>query len=122
MTDPQYTVLGPAADIPPGATRDFQVADRSILVANCDGAFHAIEDRCTHDDGPLAEGRMVECQVECPRHGARFDLESGRPTALPAVRPVAVFPCRVNEAGEIEVDLGAAPPPSRFGRRPQPGR
>ena len=122
MTDPQYSVLGPATEIPPGETRDFQVGDRSILVANCDGAFLAIEDRCTHDDGPLAEGRLVECQIECPRHGAKFDMKTGRATVLPAVRPVASYPCRVNEAGEIEVDLSLARPPSRFGNRPRPSR
>ena len=96
--------LGPASEIPPGFSRDYQVAGRGIVVANCDGRYHAIEDRCTHDNGPLGEGRLWGCQVECPRHGARFDLETGRATALPAVRPVAAYPVRVVD-GELEVEL-----------------
>jgi 3-phenylpropionate/trans-cinnamate dioxygenase ferredoxin subunit len=121
MTEPQYTPLCPAAEIPDGATRDFQVSDHSILVANCGGTFHAIEDRCTHDDGPLAEGYLANCQIECPRHGAKFDMATGRALALPAVRPVASYPCRVNDAGELEIDLDVARPPSRSARQ-RPGR
>ena len=60
-------------------------------------SYCAIEDRCSHDDGPLCEGDWEpdECIVVCPRHGARFDLESGRPLTLPAFQPVATFPVRV---------------------------
>src|SRR3954462_13477557 len=63
---------------------------RKIGVFNCDGALYAIEDRCSHDDGPLAEGEFDAdaCTVECPRHGSLFDLRSGRPKILPASRPV----------------------------------
>jgi 3-phenylpropionate/trans-cinnamate dioxygenase ferredoxin subunit len=100
--------------------KDFKVDEaHSVLVANCEGRFYAIEDRCTHDDGPLAEGELLGCQVECPRHGARFDMETGRALTLPAVRPVAAFPVRVNEAGELEVDLSV---PSPTPPRPQRGR
>src|SRR5689334_23721671 len=91
--------LGPASDIPPGEFRDYQLGGHSILVANCDGEYLAIEDRCSHDNGPLAEGRLVRCQVECPRHGARFDLKSGRPASLPAVRPVKAFSVSVDDEG-----------------------
>jgi 3-phenylpropionate/trans-cinnamate dioxygenase ferredoxin subunit len=100
-----YVPLCNAADIPPGTTGDFQVGGKSVLVANCEGTFHAIEDRCTHDDGPLAEGRLSRCQVECPRHGARFDLKTGRALTLPAVRPVRAFEVRVTGEGVVEVRL-----------------
>lgn len=96
--------LGPASDIAPGFSRDYQVAGHSVVVANCDGRYHAIEDRCTHDNGPLGEGRLWGCQVECPRHGARFDLATGRAMSLPAVRPVAAYEVRVVD-GELEIDL-----------------
>src|SRR5690606_1767496 len=88
-TTRSFRPLCPAKDIPPGATRDFAIdAEHSVLVANCDGVFHAIEDRCSHDDGPLAEGMLIGCLIECPRHGARFDMETGKARTLPAVRGV----------------------------------
>lgn len=99
----RYVPLGPMT-IPEGETRDFQVGENSILVANCGGELHAIEDRCTHDDGPLAEGKLYGCEIECPRHGAKFDMRTGRPTALPAFRPVAAYPVRVVD-GVLEVEL-----------------
>ena len=72
---------------------------RRIGVFRCtDGELMAIEDRCSHDDGPLAEGEFdpASCTVECPRHGSLFDLRSGRPRTLPAYRPVDVFEVRVD--------------------------
>ncbi|MBI2765248.1 MAG: non-heme iron oxygenase ferredoxin subunit [Chloroflexi bacterium] len=105
MSEGRFVALGPAADIGPGETKDFEVEDHSILVANCGGTFHAIEDRCTHDNGPLAEGRLVQCQIECPRHGARFDMKTGKALTLPAFIPVAAFPVRVTADGTLEVEL-----------------
>ena len=71
----------------------------SIGVFNADGELYAIEDRCSHDDGPLAEGDWEpdECVVICPRHGSRFDLRTGRPLSLPAYIPVETFPVRVED-------------------------
>jgi 3-phenylpropionate/trans-cinnamate dioxygenase ferredoxin subunit len=68
-------------------------------VFNCRGEYFAIEDRCSHDDGPLAEGEFDAgtCTVECPRHGSLFDLRTGRPKTLPAYQPVETFPVRVEE-------------------------
>ena len=104
MTQPTYHPLGPASDIEPGSTKNYQLAGHGIVVANCDGDLHAIEDRCTHDNGPLGEGALFGCQVECPRHGARFDMQSGKAMSLPAVRGVASYPVRVVE-GQLEVGL-----------------
>ncbi len=110
-----FVALGPASEIPSGQTKDYEVGDEhSILVAHCDGTFYAIEDRCTHDDGPLAQGRLAHCQVECPRHGAKFDVKTGKPTALPAFTPVASYPVRVNAQGILEVDLEVKKPGAVF--------
>jgi 3-phenylpropionate/trans-cinnamate dioxygenase ferredoxin component len=65
-----------------------------------EGEYHAIEDLCTHDDGPLAEGELDGCQVICPRHGARFDIRTGEALSLPAYRPVEAFKVRC-EAGRV---------------------
>jgi 3-phenylpropionate/trans-cinnamate dioxygenase ferredoxin subunit len=96
----------PADDLPAGAARIVEVADRRIGVFNCGGDFHAIEDRCSHDDGPLAEGPFDSdtCTVECPRHGSLFDVRSGRPKTLPAYLPVETFPVRV-EDGTIKMEV-----------------
>jgi len=83
----------PLAELPPGAKHLVEHEGAKIGVFNCDGTLYAIEDRCSHDDGPLAEGEFDEraCTVECPRHGSLFDLTSGRPKTLPAYAPVRTF-------------------------------
>jgi 3-phenylpropionate/trans-cinnamate dioxygenase ferredoxin subunit len=96
----------PAEELPPGSARIVRAGDLAIGVFNCGGALYAIEDRCSHDDGPLAEGDFDadECVVVCPRHGAEFDLRTGRPRTLPAITPVATFPVRIVD-GVIRVEI-----------------
>ncbi len=97
----------PAAELGPGTMRLMQLENgRKIGVFNAGGNLYAIEDRCSHDDGPLAEGEFDAdaCTVECPRHGALFDLETGRPKTLPAYLPVEVFPVR-DEDGTIKLEV-----------------
>jgi 3-phenylpropionate/trans-cinnamate dioxygenase ferredoxin subunit len=97
----------PVTELPPGARRIVTWEDLEIGVFNCAGELMAIEDRCSHDDGPLAEGELDEgvCTLECPRHGSRFDLRTGRPLTLPAYEPVDVFPVLVeNDTIKLEVD------------------
>ncbi len=104
---PEKLDVCPIADLPPGTTKLIVDADgRKIGVFNCDGNLHAIEDRCSHDDGPLAEGEFdaSACTVECPRHGSLFDLTSGKPKTLPAYQPVEVFPV-VIEDEVVKVEL-----------------
>src|SRR5215813_3614860 len=89
----------PAAELGPGQMRLVEHEGRKIGVFNCDGELRAIEDRCSHDDGPLAEGEFDPgaCTVECPRHGSLFDLNSGRPKTLPAFKPVQTFPVAISD-------------------------
>jgi 3-phenylpropionate/trans-cinnamate dioxygenase ferredoxin component len=97
----------PEAELPPGGMQLVEVGGRKIGVFNCDGTLYAIEDRCSHDDGPLAEGEFDAgaCTVECPRHGSLFDLTTGRPKTLPAYTPVQTFPVSVeSETIVLEVD------------------
>ena len=88
-----------ASELPPGATRLVEHEGRKIGVFNCEGTLYAIEDRCSHDDGPLAEGKFdsAACTVECPRHGSLFDLSTGRPKTLPAFAPVQTFPIAIED-------------------------
>ncbi|MGZ4185260.1 MAG: Rieske (2Fe-2S) protein, partial [Solirubrobacteraceae bacterium] len=83
----------PVDELQPGQRRLVEWEDVEIGVFNCGGNLYAIEDRCSHDDGPLAVGEFDEaaCTVECPRHGSLFDLKTGKPMTLPAYVPVDTF-------------------------------
>jgi 3-phenylpropionate/trans-cinnamate dioxygenase ferredoxin subunit len=89
----------PVAELKPGGLRLVEWEDLEIGVINCAGTLYAIEDRCSHDDGPLAEGEVDQehCTVECPRHGSLFDLKTGQPKTLPAYTPVDVFPVIIED-------------------------
>jgi 3-phenylpropionate/trans-cinnamate dioxygenase ferredoxin subunit len=97
----------PEAELRPGEMKLAEVDGRKIGVFNCGGTLYAIEDRCSHDDGPLAEGEFDTdaCTVECPRHGSLFDLTTGRPKTLPAYPPVQTIPVTSeDETIVLEVD------------------
>ena len=95
-------------ELPAGEMRLVEADDgRKIGVFHCaEGELFAIEDRCSHDDGPLAEGEFdqASCTVECPRHGSIFDLRTGKPKSLPAYIPVDTFEVR-REDGEVKVEI-----------------
>jgi 3-phenylpropionate/trans-cinnamate dioxygenase ferredoxin subunit len=98
--------VAPADEFPPGSVK-LVVADSLLIgVYNCGGRLYAIEDRCSHDDGPLCEGDWdeEECTVVCPRHGSQFDLATGRPLSLPAYEPVETYPVRVDD-GMVKVEV-----------------
>ncbi len=102
MTESTSTKIDvcPAGELPSGEMRLIEAPDgRQIGVFNCGGTLLAIEDRCSHDDGPLAEGPFDAdtCTVECPRHGSLFDLTTGRPKTLPAYQPVDTFPVTIED-------------------------
>jgi 3-phenylpropionate/trans-cinnamate dioxygenase ferredoxin subunit len=97
----------PVDELQPGQSRLVEWEDLEIGVFNCGGNLYAIEDRCSHDDGPLAEGEFDEqaCTVECPRHGSLFDLKTGKPMTLPAYVPVDTFPVIIeDETIKLEVE------------------
>ena len=101
-----FVQVARADAIAPGEVQVVDVGGRSLCVGHMeDGSFGAIDNVCTHDGGVLGEGELEGSCVECPRHGARFDLRTGEVKALPAVFPVNAYPVRVVD-GRIEVDLG----------------
>jgi 3-phenylpropionate/trans-cinnamate dioxygenase ferredoxin subunit len=103
---PETIDICPITELPPGAMRLVVWEDLEIAVVNCRGDLYAIEDRCSHDDGPLVEGVLDEdaCALECPRHGSLFDLRTGKPQTLPAYEPVDTFPVRV-EGDMIKLEV-----------------
>ncbi len=96
---PKMIAICPLSELPPGARRIVELDDLEVGVFNCSGTLYAIEDRCSHDDGPLIEGVLDEqaCTIECPRHGSLFDLKTGRPRTLPAYQSVETFPVIIDD-------------------------
>jgi 3-phenylpropionate/trans-cinnamate dioxygenase ferredoxin subunit len=90
--------------VPAGQVRVFNVDGKSIALCNVDGTFYAVDNVCTHDRGPLGEGTLAGDQIECPRHGARFDVKTGQIKALPAVRPIRTYPVQLL-GDEVQVDV-----------------
>ena len=93
-----------ADDLEDGCARVFQAGDLRIAVCRVDGELFAVEDMCTHDYAPLGDGKLDGHAIECPRHGARFDVRNGNVLRMPAAHPVRTFPVR-EESGEIYVEI-----------------
>jgi nitrite reductase/ring-hydroxylating ferredoxin subunit len=91
-------------DVPAGEMAAFDVGGNKIAVANVEGAFHAFDDICTHQQCSLADGDLDGTTVTCPCHGSQFDVTSGAVLAPPAVRPVRSYRVRV-EGGALQVSL-----------------
>ncbi len=95
------------AELPPGSMKLVEWEELEIGVFNCAGTIYAMEDRCSHDNGPLVEGELDQknCTIECPRHGSLFDLKTGEPITLPAYVPVDTFPVIIaDDLIKLEVD------------------
>lgn len=99
-----FVAVASEEELPNGKRLFVTVDEYSLVVFNIAGEYFAIADLCSHDNGPLGEGEIEEYEVVCPRHGARFDVRSGRATALPAVVDIPAYPTRVTD-GQIEVGL-----------------
>lgn len=96
-------VAGPN-EVPVGHAKVVLAEGQRLALSNVEGSYFAIEDLCTHDGGPLGEGELLGQLLECPRHGARFDVKTGRPVTLPAIVPVKTFPVKVT-GEEIWVEI-----------------
>ena len=103
---PTFHRVGRAADVPPGTMKRFVVDETPVAVYNCQGKLTATHDTCTHAEASLCDG-FLDCDdatVECPLHGAKFDVRTGAALSMPAVVAVKVFEVRV-EDGHIHVAL-----------------
>ncbi|HYM51537.1 MAG TPA: non-heme iron oxygenase ferredoxin subunit [Candidatus Limnocylindrales bacterium] len=97
--------VGSLNDLPIGSLSRVEVMGIPICLVHAeDGQVYAIGDTCTHEDYSLSEGELWDLSVECPRHGSRFDVRTGKVTGLPAVIPAKTYPVTVSN-GEIEVEV-----------------
>ena len=99
-----FLEIAPLSELPNGGRLFLELDGQAIVLFNLAGALYAIADTCSHDHGPLGDGELDGHAVICPRHGARFDVRSGKALTFPAVVDIPAYPVRV--VGEmIEVGL-----------------
>ena len=91
------------ADIPPESALRVEIEDEPIAIWNVDGSFYATADTCSHEEASLSEGDLWGEVIECPLHGAQFDVRTGEVLSLPAVFPIATYPVKV-EDGAVYVE------------------
>lgn len=97
-----WITVADTGELAPGEWRTVEVEGTVIVVFNLGGEYYAIEDVCTHDGGQLTGGSVQGNEIVCPRHGARFCIQTGEALSAPAYEPTAKFPVRV-EDGAIQV-------------------
>jgi len=91
----QYIKVCSIKDIQSGERLFFTVGEESLVLLNIDNKFFALADKCSHDDGPLGDGQVDNCEIICPRHGAKFQLSTGKATKMPAIIDIPAFPVKI---------------------------
>lgn len=92
------------SELPNGEQIFFSIGDETLVMFNIAGAYYAIADQCSHDHGPVGEGELMGTEIKCPRHGARFDLKTGKALSMPAREDIPAFPVRVTN-GKVQVGI-----------------
>ena len=100
----EFVEIAPASELPNGERLFVEIGDKPIVIFNIAGQLFAIGDVCTHDDGPLGDGDLEGYHVVCPRHGAEFDIRTGKAMAMPAVMDIPAYPVQVRD-GNIFVGI-----------------
>ena len=100
----QYVTFCTTDELPSGSREVFDLDTMSLVLFNVDGTYYAIENMCSHEEYELAEGELEDCTLECPKHGATFDIRSGEALTAPAYTPIKIFAVRV-EGYEVQVGL-----------------
>jgi len=103
----QFVTFCQKDELKSGEREVFDLETMSILLLNVDGTYYAVENMCSHEEYELHEGTLHEhCQLECPKHGAVFDIRSGEALTAPAFTPIKVFPVRVaGDDVQVELDI-----------------
>lgn len=96
--------IATTAELAPGQRKAIEIEGRRLVLFNIGGEYYCIADVCSHDDGPLGDGECKEFEIECPRHGAKFDVRDGRVLSFPAIRDIPSYAVRVS-SGSVEVEI-----------------
>lgn len=100
----EYFEIAPASELPNGERLFVEIEGKSIVIFNIAGQFFSIADVCSHDDGPVGEGDIEGYNITCPRHGAEFDLRTGKVMQMPAVVDIPAYPVHVRD-GNIFIGI-----------------
>lgn len=100
----EYVEIAPAGELPSGERLFVEIEDKPIVIFNIAGKYFAIADVCSHDDGPVGEGTLDSYTITCPRHGAQFDVQTGKVIQMPAVVDIPAYPVRVVD-GMIQLGI-----------------
>ena len=100
----EFVEIAPVSELPPGERLFVEIEGKPLVIFNIAGQFFSIGDVCSHDDGPVGEGDIEGDNIVCPRHGAEFDIRTGKAVQLPAVVDIPAYPVRVVE-GMIQVGI-----------------
>ncbi len=100
----QFVTVARVGDVKKGQVKTFTVDGHDLALCNVEGTYFATQNLCTHDYGPLGEGEMIDYEIECPRHGGRFDVRTGAVTVMPPMFPIKTFPVR-GEGDAIQIAL-----------------
>lgn len=99
-----FSELTKVKDLQEGRPKQFVVNNRRIALIRRGSEILAFDDVCTHDDGPLAEGEIMGDEIECPRHGAKFNIRTGAVVCMPAAVPIRAYPVKI-EGDQVLIDL-----------------
>jgi len=103
-SDCDFYEVASLEDLPPGERLIIQIGDQDILAFNIAGEVFAIGNICSHDGNPLDDGEIVDHEIVCPRHGARFDIRTGKVRSLPAVIDIPAYPVCIKD-GKIQIGV-----------------
>ena len=109
----EYVDIGPSSELPPGERLFVDIGGKPVVIFNIAGQLFSIADVCSHDDGPVGEGSLDGYRITCPRHGAQFDIRTGKVLQMPAVVDIPAYPVKVVEASGVNdshVDLPGSDP------------
>jgi len=98
----EYIEICSIVELSEGERLFLEVDDKQIVLFRINGDYFAVDDICSHDDGPLGEGDLEGDNIICPRHGARFDIRTGKAVSLPAVIDICAYPVRIRN-NNIEI-------------------
>jgi 3-phenylpropionate/trans-cinnamate dioxygenase ferredoxin component len=100
----EYIQVGSVEELANGGRLFIEIDGQPIVILRIGNQYYAIADVCSHDDGPVGEGTLEGYEIICPRHGAHFDVRTGRVLALPAFVDIPAYPVRITD-GQIEIGL-----------------
>jgi 3-phenylpropionate/trans-cinnamate dioxygenase ferredoxin subunit len=102
----EFIPVGEVEELREGERLFIEIDEKRIVILNINGQYYAIADVCSHDDGPVGEGALEGFEIICPRHGARFDIRTGKVFALPAFVDIPAYPVRL-VGDQIEIGIPA---------------